>query len=50
MAGEEPETIILTLLPTRELESNEILANEAITIVLQDNDSKHLERLTANSS
>ena len=49
VAGEEPETITLTLVPARELELNEVLANEAITIVLQDNDSKYLEKLIANS-
>ena len=48
VAGEEPETITLTLVPARELELNEVLANEAITIVLQDNDSKYLEKLIAN--
>ena len=39
VAGEEPETITLTLRPDRDLEDNEILSNPTITISLSDNES-----------
>ena len=39
VVGEEPETIILTLVQDRNLSSpNAILSNEAITIILHDNE------------
>ena len=46
VVGEEPETIILTLVQDRILSlPNVILSNEAITITLQDNECMLLNRL-----
>ena len=42
VAGEEPETITLTLRPDRNLEDNEILSNPTIIITLHDNESMWL--------
>ena len=44
VAGELPEDIILTLRPDRDLESNEILPNPAITINLRDNERMCLKK------